>query len=59
MDDLRSRLLEAAVTQYGPISPTSTRNSLLECFTEEDSRLLFWFNDRSGNTRVLIRDRTR
>jgi len=59
MDDLRSRLLEAAVTQFGQISPTSTRNSLLECFTEEGTRLLFWFNDRSGNTRVLIRDRER
>ena len=55
MDDLRSRLLEAAVAEYGEISPTATRTSLKDCFTEEERKLIFWFNDPRGNTRALIR----
>jgi hypothetical protein len=54
MDELRSRLLEAAVSKFGEISPTSARSSLQECFTEEDSRVILWFNDRRGNTRAMI-----
>jgi len=59
MDDLRSRLLEAAVAEYGEISPTATRTSFKDCFTEEDRRLIFWFNDPRGNTRAIIRDKDR
>jgi hypothetical protein len=57
MDELRSRLLEAAVSKFGEISPTSTRSSLMECFTEEDSRVIFWFNDRRGNTRAIVENK--
>ena len=57
MDKLRSKLLEEAVTKFGEIAPTSTRSSLADCFTEEDSRVIFWFNDRKGNTRAMIQSK--
>jgi len=57
MDDLRSELLRAAQLEFGEICPPASRASLTDCFTEEDRRVIFWFNDRGGNTRALIRER--
>jgi hypothetical protein len=57
MDKLQQELLRQAVELHGEIAPPRSRASLGECFTVEHSRLIFWFNDKSGNTRVLVRER--
>jgi hypothetical protein len=57
MDKLQSELLEAAVSRYGEVLPTASRASLQDCFTEENSCVIFWFNDGRGNTRALVRRR--
>jgi hypothetical protein len=41
---------------HGRIAPPCTRSSLEECFTTEDSKLIFWFNVESGTTKVLVKD---
>lgn len=57
MDKLKAELLRQAVELHGEIAPPRSCGSLRESFTEEDSRLILWFNDKSGSTRVLVRDR--
>ena len=56
MDSSREELLKKALTLHGRIEPTRTRRTLEECFTTEDSKLIFWFNDETGTTKVLIKE---
>ncbi|UCF99170.1 MAG: hypothetical protein JSV89_06430 [Spirochaetaceae bacterium] len=56
MDSNKAELLKKAVSLHGKIEPTRTRNSLEECFTTEDSKLILWFNDETGTTKVLVKE---
>jgi hypothetical protein len=56
MDDIRRELLRNTLNEYGEIYPACGKRSLEECFTVEDSKILFWFNDSTGNTHVRITD---
>ncbi len=57
MDSIKEQLLKEAILLHGKIEPPHSCGSLAECFTTEESRLIFWFNDQAGNTRVLIKER--
>jgi hypothetical protein len=56
MESNREELLKQAMAIHGRIEPTCTRSSLEDCFTTEDSKLIFWFNDASGTTKVLVKE---
>ncbi len=56
MDSSKEELLKKAVSLHGKIVPTQTRRSFEECFTTEESKLIFWFNDETGTTKVLIKE---
>jgi len=58
MDSSKEELLEKAVSLHGKIVPPGTRRSLEECFTTQESKLIFWFNDETGTTRVLIKEQS-
>jgi hypothetical protein len=58
MDNIQEELLREAVQLHGRIEPTRTRRTFEECFTVEDSKIIFWFNDESGTTKVLVRERS-
>ena len=58
MDDSKEKLLKKAMAIHGRIEPTCTRRTLEECFTTEDSKLIFWFNDETGNTKVLVQEQS-
>jgi hypothetical protein len=58
MDNNKEELLKRALALHGRIKPTSTRKTLEECFTTEDSKLIFWFNDESGTTKVLVQEQS-
>ena len=58
MDTIREQLLREAEKLHGQIAPTCSRISLEECFTTENSKVIFWFNDATGNTKVLVRERS-
>jgi len=58
MDSSKEELLKKAVSLHGKIVPPQTRRSLEECFTTEESKLIFWFNDETGTTKVLIKEQT-
>jgi hypothetical protein len=57
MDHSKEELLRKAKALHGRIRPTCNRRTLEECFTTEDSRLIFWFNDETGTTKVLVKER--
>jgi hypothetical protein len=57
MERLKEQLVQKAIRLHGQISPAGRKASLEDCFTFEDSRVVFWFNDRSGNTRALVQER--
>jgi hypothetical protein len=58
MDNSKEELLKKAQALHGRIEPTRTRKTLEECFTTEDSKLIFWFNDETGTTKVLVREQS-
>jgi hypothetical protein len=58
MDNSKEELLKQALAIHGRIKPTCTRRTLEECFTTEDSKLIFWFNDKTGTTKVLIQEQS-
>jgi len=49
----RKRMIDQAIAVYGEIRPCEGR-SLQECFTVQDGRVFFWFNDGSGNTHAIV-----
>jgi len=54
----KQALIKAARERYGRIEPCSSKETLEECFTEEDRYgLAFWFNTEDRSTRVLIEGR--
>ena len=59
MDSGKEELLKQAKALHGRIGPTCTRSRLEDCFTTEDSKLILWFNDSSGTTKVLVREAER
>ena len=59
MDKIKKELLETAISLYGEIQPTANRKTLEECFTEEDSTLILWFNDKTGSTRTLAQEKNK
>jgi hypothetical protein len=56
MDSIREQLLREAEKLHGKIVPTCSQSTLEECFTTENSKVIFWFNDTTGNTKVLVRE---
>jgi len=58
MDTYKEELLKRAMAIHGRIEPTRTRRTFEECFTIEDSKLIFWFNDETGTTRVLVQEQS-
>jgi len=56
MDKLRKKLLFTAISRFGNIQPTTSKSTLSKCFSMEGSKLIFWFNDEGGNTRVIRED---
>jgi hypothetical protein len=58
MDTNKEELLKRALALHGKIEPTRTRKTLEECFTTEDSKLIFWFNDETGTTKVLVQEQS-
>ena len=44
--------MQRARHRYGEIQPCQGR-SFAECFLKQNGMLQFWFNDSTGNTRLL------
>lgn len=53
MTELHTELIKRAEEKYGKILPAGHRK-LEECFTEEDGKLILWFNDTEESTHMEI-----
>jgi hypothetical protein len=52
MSRKEQELMQRARHRYGEIQPCQGR-SFAECFLKQNGMLQFWFNDSTGNTRLL------
>lgn len=52
MSRTQETLMRRARSQYGHIEPCRGK-SFAECFLRQNGMLQFWFNDSTGNTRLL------
>lgn len=53
VEKIKERLISQARRKHKRILPCNGKGSLLDCFTTEDNRILFWFNTEDKNTHVL------
>lgn len=54
MTRTEKELFDRAVHQYGSIEPCAGK-TFTECFSSRDGSIQFWFNDRRGNTHLIIK----
>jgi len=52
MGNTERELMQRARRRYGKIEPCRGR-SFAQCFLKQNGMLQFWFNDSTGNTRLL------
>ena len=53
VDHVKRRLIQAAVSKHRKISPCAGRETLEDCFTEEDGTVYLWYNTEDQNTHVV------
>lgn len=53
MGHLEQRLIKRATKKHKKIYPCGHKNSLADCFTEDEGRLMLWFNTEDQSTHVV------
>jgi hypothetical protein len=53
MDEIKRKLIREARKTFKRIYPCGDKQDLLECFTEIDNKLLFWFNTEDKSTHLI------
>lgn len=53
MGEIRERMIQRAMMQYGAICPLQDKASFSDCFTCENRTLIFWFNTEDQSTRLI------
>lgn len=56
MNDVKLKLIEEAKKRDRSISPCAHFDSFWDCFTIHEGKLLFWYNDKEGSTRIVSTD---
>jgi hypothetical protein len=56
MEDLKKEMRQEAEEKHGKIYPSGRRNSLDDCYTEHDNKLMFWFNLEDQTTKAMVRE---
>jgi hypothetical protein len=54
MNRKQKELVARAQARFGVIRPCATCHDLTECFSQEDGRLLFWYNTQDGSTHIEV-----
>jgi hypothetical protein len=55
MDAVRQEMVKIATEKFGSIHAVNNRESLEECFSEEEGMLIFWFNTEDNSTHIVTR----
>jgi hypothetical protein len=53
MDDLKLKLILQAKKLYNHIDPCGNKDTLYECFTINENKLIFWFNTKDHSTHMI------
>jgi len=53
MREIKERMIQQALTQYGTICLLPHKASFSDCFTFENSMLIFWFNTEDQSTHFI------
>lgn len=57
MENLKQELRQEAEEKHGKIYPPGRRESLDQCYIEQEGQLQFWFNTESSQTtKMLMRE---
>jgi len=56
MENLKRELRQEAEEKHGKIYPSGHRESLDQCYTEQEGQLQFWFNVEDQTTLMLTRE---
>ncbi|MGM0461234.1 MAG: hypothetical protein ACQEQ4_02300 [Fibrobacterota bacterium] len=56
MSKEKLHLIEQALKKHAKILPCGTFASLMDCFTQEEGRLFFWFNTPDNSTHAVYED---
>jgi hypothetical protein len=59
MSDIKSEMIREALRKYRKIYPVTTASALVDCFTFDTDKIIFWFNTEDQSTRALIKNRKR
>ena len=53
MTETEKELFNKAVRKFGRIQPCEGK-TFLQCFFYQNGTVQFWFNDKTGNTRLIL-----
>lgn len=56
MEDQKQALIRKAQESYSSILPCKGKLSVDDCFTQDDDKLMLWFNTEDRSTHVLVCD---
>jgi len=56
MEHIKKQLREEAEKKYGKIFPAGHNKELEDCYTQHESRLIFWFNLEDQTTKTLVQE---
>ena len=56
MQEIQDRLIRQAMETHQNIAPCSNRESLHDCFSTFDDKLIFWFNTDDDSTHVIMEE---
>jgi len=51
---IKERMIVKAKSMYGEITPCDSHKDFSTCFTIYEGKLMFWFNDKTNNTKVIL-----
>jgi hypothetical protein len=55
--NLKEQIIKEAKEQFKDIYPVCNKANFMDCFTEEDNKIHFWFNTAvDDSTRVITRE---
>jgi len=55
LEEIKQTLIDEAIKKHGNIFSCDGMQ-FKNCFTEEEGALIFWYNDKSGSTRVITKN---
>ncbi len=56
INQIKRELIKEAMDKHGKIFPLGLKKDFDECFTRQDSTLIFWYNLENESTKTVMRE---